>query len=231
MKKLKFEGVAAKEWPHRYAVIPGKSTAFTVRNSKIELEWRTEDYNATGSAVESPATGEIVASVLDAKSRMGGSGGGRFQINEFGQVLVPASSGDGRRMFVGEIRGDLVFNNPVEGNTFSLNDDLGLKPGSVWDKPYVGVPYNLSGRSQIYFWGEDEEGGHAERPVAQDAELIKAIRGIRRYGAARFLANPHGIVLTKRPPEGEWRGSDERWIPVYVGRLDYSRWFTRPTID
>jgi hypothetical protein len=201
---FEFQPVSAtKEWKGRYARIPG-DTAFHV-----------EGINS------------LIKSVVSAKRKMGGRGGGSFQINEFGQVIVPASDGSGRRLFVGEIKGPILFENPLENNCFlDLSKVYGLKKGDTWTLPYVGIPYNLNKRSKIYFYRNYEEGGKSEYPVRQDQQLIGALREIRRYGGIRFIVNPFGIVLTKKPPEGKWE-MDEKWTPVYVGRINYNSWFQK----
>ena len=56
---------------------------------------------------------------------------------------------------------------------------------------------------------------------------MKALRSVRPFGAVRFIVNPERVVLTKRPPRGEWQASDESWEPVYVGRLNLQEWFER----
>lgn len=165
--------------------------------------WQRDDGVGTCEAVDSPAVRRLTDAVSSAKRQLGGTGGGSFQINEFGQVLVPASDNGLGRLLVGEIAGSLLFKDPFEDDALiHLGEVKGLCCGDRWSKPYVGCPYNLSGRSRIYFYRMDDEGGKSEYPQAQDEELIRALRTVRRVGAVRFIVNPNGIVLTKRPPDG-----------------------------
>jgi hypothetical protein len=195
------------------------------------MYWHREDTRAICTAVDTPAVRALTDAVSQGKRLMHGSEGGSYQINEFGQVLVPSSAGDHRRVLVGEVTGLLQFHNPYEvGQIFTLADDTNLSPGNPWSLPYVGMPFNLSSRgSLIYTWHEDEERGYPRNPPHQDRNLVAALRNIMKSGAIRFLVNPGDLVLTKRPPPGAWQGYEETWKPVYVGRIDYTKWFAKET--
>lgn len=189
--------------------------------------WQREDELGTCVAIDSPAVRQLTEAVRAAKRQFGGTGGGSFQINEFGQVLVPASDNSRRRHLAGEVSGAICFKDPFQDEgVIDLGDVAGLRCGDPWHKPYVGCPYNLSGRSRIYFYRIDAVGGVSEYLPAQDIELIGALRTVRRAGPARFIVNPAGVVLTKRPPHGGWR-AEEQWEPVFVGRICLSRWFDK----
>lgn len=189
--------------------------------------WHRDDGVGTCEAVDSPAVRRLTDAVTGAKRQLGGTGGGSFQINEFGQVLVPASDASGRRLLVGEITGSLIFKDPFEDDALiDLGEVRGMRCGDRWPKPYVGCPYNLSGRSRIYFYRMNKEGGSSEYPRAQDEELIRALRTVRRSGAVRFIVNPQGIVLTKQPPSGGWQ-AEEQWEAVFVGRINPKLWFDK----
>jgi hypothetical protein len=123
---------------------------------------------------------------------------------------------------VGEIEGVFLFKYDY-GKTIDLSDDEGLKTGDYWRKPYIGMQYNLSKGSNIYYF--DHANGSDYLPI-QDEELIKKLRKIRRHGAVRFIVNPYGLVLTKNL-EGEFSRDEDRWLPVYVGRINKSLWFRK----
>jgi hypothetical protein len=69
------------------------------------------------------------------------------------------------------------------------------------------------------------EGGTSEYPLAQDMELIRTLRAVRRTGPVRFIVNPYGVVLTKRPCDA--RQAEEQWEPVFIGRINLTRWFQK----
>src|SRR5262249_19091367 len=120
-----------------------------------------------------------------------------------------------------------LFKDPFEDDALiDLGDVKGLRCGDRWAKPYVGCPYNLNRGSRIYFYRMAEKGGGSEYPRAQDEELIRALRTVRRWGPARFIVNPHGIVLTKRPPDGGSQ-AEEQWEAVFVGRINLKLWFEK----
>lgn len=191
------------------------------------IEWPTEEGTGTCFAVRCAAVEELAEAVERAKRHAGGSGGGSFMINEFGQVLVPDSDGAGRRSLVGQWEGRLLFKNPFDpDDNIDLCDCSRLQPGDPWKLPYVGFPYNLSGRSRIYFYRLDDDGGQSVYPPRQDTNLIEAFRRIRRSGPVRFIVNLAGIVLTKCP-EGEKWSADENWQPIFVGRINRNLWFEK----
>lgn len=230
-KKLRFTACRARTWKGRYARIPGDRSVFHIQTCGGRwcpvVLWHRDDSVGTCAAIDVPGVRQLTDAVTAAKRQLGGTGGGSFQINEFGQVLVPASDARGRRMLVGEVSGPLLFNDPFEDkHVIDLSDTAGLRCGDPWPRPYVGFPYNLSKRSQIYFYRMDDEGGGSVYPRAQDTDLVRALRTIRRFGAARFVVNHAGVVLTKRPPDGG-SSAEEQWEPVFVGRINPNCWFDK----
>jgi hypothetical protein len=231
IEKCRFNGCRPRIWHGRYSRILGDNSVFHLRHVDGRLwpviQWDTEDGLAKCGATKCNAAGQLVNSVERAKREAGGTGAGSFIVNEFGQVIVPASDGGGRRYLVGELDGPLLFNNPFdEDDVIDLSDCKRLARGDAWARPYVGVPYNLSGRSKIYFYQLDKDGGHSAYPPRQDTNLIAALRSIRRSGPVRFIVNPAGLVLTKRPSGQNW-SPEEDWKPVFVGRIDRNVWFEK----
>jgi hypothetical protein len=228
---LVFNICSPSPWTGRYARIPGDRSVFHLQTNGGRwcpvILWRWEDGLGTCVAIDLPAVRQLTDAVAAAKQQLGGTGGGTFQINEFGQVLVPASDTSGRRLLVGELNGSILFKDPFQDDMIiDLGDVRGLRCGDSWPKPYVGCWYNLNRRSQIYFYRTDGEGAVSEYPPAQDADLIRALRAVRRTGPVRFIVNPYGVVLTKRPPHGRWQ-AEEEWEPVFVGRINLNRWFKK----
>jgi hypothetical protein len=216
-------------WEGRYARIPGDSSVFHLRyhNGRMwpVIDWVTEDGVGTCAALPGAPVEALANSVEAAKRQAGGTGGGSFVINEFGQVLVPASDGGGRRYLAGQLEGRLLFENPfVSDDVIDLGDFSQMQSGDPWRLPYVGVPYNLSGQSKIYFYHVDSNGGKSTYPPRQDTRLIQALRRVRRSGAVRFIVNPAGLVLTKCPIDELW-SPEESWRPFFVGCIDRSVWF------
>jgi hypothetical protein len=214
-------------WGGRYARIPGEWTAFHVR-WRGDTWWPLVAWAAAGEIATcpmlaaGPAAG-LARAVNQGKRLLGAPDGGSFVINEFGQVLVPSSVGDRRVALVGEWDGALEFTDPLRGGTFDLAPAKPLVNGDRWEHPYLGTPYHLSFRSEIYFWDEDARGGAKLLPPAQDHELIEALRALRPYGAVRFVVGCGGLVLTKVPAVPRWT----EWEARYVGRINYARWFTK----
>lgn len=229
-----FKACNINPWCGRYNRIPGQTTTFKIKFS-IEKqafwpinEWNRFDETLFCPACETTSRGieDLVEAVNEAKISISGNPGGIFVINEFGQVVAPSSWGDVKRLLVGEVEGVLLFENPSDGSIIDLSDDTGLQISDLWEKPYIGVKYNLNRSSNIYYYSYCSEQNKSEYLPKQDDELIKKLRKVRRYGAVRFIVNQHGIVLTKIP-EGEYCKDEDKWIPVYVGRINYNLWFKK----
>ena len=214
-------------WRGRYARIPGEGTAFHIRRRDHEwwpfAVWMTGAEIANCPMVASGSAEELARTVNEGKRLLGAPAGGCFVINEFGQVLVPSSAGDGRVALVGEWEGALEFADPLRGGMFDLAPAKPLVNGDHWERPYLGVPHHLSFRSEIYFWNQDSHAAAKQLPPAQDDELIDAIRALRPSGAVRFVVCCGGLVLTKAPAASRWT----TWEARYVGRIDFEHWFAK----
>jgi hypothetical protein len=214
-------------WRGRYARIPGEGTAFHVRRRGDTwwplVIWVADREIATCPMVAGGAAADLAMAVSQGKRLLGAPGGGAFAINEFGQVLVPSSTGDGRVAVVGEWEGALEFTDPLHGGTFDLAPGKPPVSGDLWERPYLGIPYHLSLRGEIYFWQEDARSAGKRPPPVQDDELIESLRALRPYGAVRFVVGSGGLVLTKVPAIPRWTV----WEARYVGRINYARWFAK----
>ena len=231
MNSFRFLPTHPRPWTGRYARIPGETTTLHVKHGRkqprVVICWKVDGLTLDCDAVDSPDARSLAAAVVEAKSAMGGDLGGSFQINEFGQVLVPASDGLGQRYIAGECSGLPRFQDPRDERIFTLCGDSGLTSGDPWPLPYVGIPYNLSAEDQVYFWREDETGAEMEAPPRLDPSLVTTLRKIRPNGAVRFIVNPEGVILTKRRSMGPLWGADSDWHSVYVCRLDLRAWFDK----
>jgi hypothetical protein len=230
-KSFRFIQITPRKWSGRYGRIPGNKSVFHLRWADDELwpviEWYRDELKGECLAVDSADTRELVKAVSNAKQILSGDRSGAFLINEFGQVIVPSSDGGGRRLLAGRIEGVLLFSDPFEDEGgIDISYVGNLKCGDPWPLPYVGCRYNLSSTSQIYFYHMYKGGGRKESPPIQDHLLIKSLRQVRRTGGARFIVNPYGLVLTKRPPKGRWTpAAEDNWEPVYIGRIRPEAWF------
>lgn len=221
---FRFDAAEPKLWTGPYGRIPGQTTVFHVRtHPRKGVAWPLALLNQDGDqgscwAVDGPAVQDLAKAVLRAKRFLGGGGGGEFLINEFGQVLVPAPTGDGRRAFAGRLEGPVCLENPFDGGVFDLSNDSNLACGNPWPMPYVGCQYNLAAGGWIYTTLETKDGSTYPRLPRDGEYVVRSLRRIRPSGPARFIVNPCGLVLTKQP-EGS------KWNPVYVATLKPGAWF------
>lgn len=225
-----FEACSPSPWHGRYARIPGDCTALHLVHVGGRLwpvlRWEF-DGRGTCEAVNCAAARALAAAVARAKRFAGGAGHGSFQINEFGQVLVPASDGGGRCFLAGRLTGRLLFDNPFcPEEPIDLGDNSRLQPGDPWKLPYVGIPHNLHRNGWIYFYKRDADGGSMEMPPRQDEGLIGSLRRLRPRKPVRFIVTHGGLVVTKCPLD-ERQQSEDSWHPVYVGAITRSKWFTQ----
>lgn len=221
MTEFVFRPRTPTTWKGRYARLPGQHYVFRARtDNTIDIVDKQDDVEATCTAVWTQSVVELARAVNEVKRKWTGKAGGSFQINEFGQVLVPLAGEFTERVYVGDCEGAITFQSP-DGRRFTLADDHGLQCGDPWPWPYVGMPFSLSKKNNVYFReksGPDEE---AKFPPVQDYELIRRLRRLRPQEGCRFIVNPHGVVLTKvQTPQGQWR-------PTYAGRINPARWFVK----
>ncbi len=223
---FRFHPSPAIEWSGRYGRIEGGSSAFHVvphaGHHVIRAYIKTSEGRVTCEALPCLDIKAMIEAINDVKWRYNDQSGGSFLINEFGQVLV--SNKAKVRVCVGQCTGNLRFLNLDTHQILDLSDDSKLATGDSWDLPYVGMAYILSQEHQLYFW--DDRKSSKLLPQVQDRELVRKIRSIRRSGAVRFLVNPYGLVATKIPV-GEFDFDEDNWEPVYVGRIDYAKWFAK----
>jgi hypothetical protein len=223
---LTFQPCRPKVWKGRYGRIPGDTSIFHIRLTRgawwPEVEWTIDDDTARCRMIDSGDVRPLVDAIVAGKRAQGVGPGGAFHINEFGQVLVPAYDRDGTSVrLVGECAGPLRFKNPFnDSDVFDITSNRGLRNGELWQRPYVGIPHNLSGASKIYFKRSGAEGTEALWPLDQDPDLIAALRAIRPWGPVRFIVTAGGLVATKVEVASGWE-------PRYVGRINPARWFEK----
>jgi hypothetical protein len=220
---IRFRPITPQRWAGHYERIPGETTTFHVdTNDRISIYW---DDPYSGDRLRSPARSsedmlELGAAVNRVKLRYGSYRGGSFAINEFGQIIVPLQ-GTGARYLVGTVEGSLLFQSPDDnGKYFTLNAPEGIRPGQIWDRPYVGMPFHLANSGVIYRILDDEGDRLVDFLVFRDIPLIQQLHKIRGWRGCRFLVNYLGVVLTKHEHQG-------LWLPLYVGTLDYTQWYSR----
>jgi len=207
-------------WTGRYNRIPGKEPAFKARVDGSACAywspWNSGEW-LTSMMIGGPGVSRMVRAVNRAKEIHAGIAGGSFQINEFGQAICPIASSSAR-YWVGTVTGVPTFQDPRDhAQPFDLLLPPSTAPGTPWERPYIGMRFNLDPKCSIYF---QEDDGDTKRKISldkSDPELVRRLQQVRGSGQTiRFIVNLHGIVLTKKEPD---------WQPVFVGHIDLNRWF------
>lgn len=220
-----FYPCSPKEWNGRYKITKSNENVFHLKyNQNLGQWWPTINFVDgfdTGycPAVDMGNLRELANSVNSVKNTYHFSDGGSFLINEFGQVIVP-TIGDGR-VLVGEIDGKILFENVFNGGIIDLSDTNALSFGDPWTLPYIGIPYNYDPNGGILF--QEKKGSFREFATKQDSDLNNKLYRIRNGDYCRFIVNPWGVVLTKKPPYlygGQWESA-------YVGNINYNMWFDK----
>ena len=209
-------------WRGRYNRIPGKEPVFrTSAAGSASAYWKpwNTDEALTSPFVPSDAVGDLITAVNHTKETHAGSPGGAFQINEFGQVLCPIPQSSAR-YWIGTITGVPQFIDPRRPKTrFELRLPSSTQPGTPWDRPYIGMKFNLDSNDSIYFLEDDGDIRFKKRLTTPNPDLVSRLRAVRGPGQSiRFIVNLHGVVLTKSEPA---------WEPVFVGVIDTNRWFPK----
>jgi hypothetical protein len=229
-----------QEWPGRFPAGGHQHSLFYLRLLVGRL-WPCVDWETRGRLLVCPAlkcsgVRFLIEAVADARMRLNrlseageplaepGSveeQAGPFLITEFGRLLVPAQPDKHRVISAGQCQGSLIFLDPEnDGRLLDLSDDEALSTGDLWDKPAAGSQYSLSRHSRIHL----NQAGKEIEPPQQDRALIDKLRSVCPHGPLKFIVNPWGIVLLRRPLDGNWEGEGPHET-VYIDRLDLDLWF------
>jgi hypothetical protein len=203
------------EYKGYYNKIEGSTTTFHVnRDNRVYIKWND---NSLGYTLESDLKSKISIELGDRinsiKESMTGNPGGSFVINEFGRIISPIRNSN-KRFLIGTLDGIPKFHHPYTDKLFTLENDENLKLGDEWNKPYVGVIYNLHNENGIYRAYVTQDTKKFIYLKTKYLELENNLRALRYSGPVRFIVNLHGIVLTKVNDK-----------PVYVMKIDYIKWF------
>ncbi len=210
------------EWSGRYNRIPGKEPAFKVtvddRPYAYWSPWKSDEW-LTSMFIHSPATRQMGKFINQIKREQSGKPGGSFHINEYGQVITPIYASY-KRFWVGNVKGLPFLDDPrAPQHPFCLCPPADTQLGAPWNRPYIGMKYNMDNRRSIYFQFEDEDFRYNIRPAKPPKDLIRKIEAVRGAGTpVRFIVNLHGAVITKKAPE---------WQPVFVGFIKKTEWFPK----
>jgi hypothetical protein len=174
---------------------------------------------------------DLVEAVNAVKTAVNGSPNGPFYINEFGQVIVPVSTG---KYFLAMEAYDLPLRFEFEGHIISgdaldLNGGA-LQPGDLWTGPHPGIPYVLKpGGEDIYYRSyprpQVEVRVSLKRAVGDSVAraLAERIQRVKGWKGGRFYVNEWWEVFA---PIHEGSTLEYR----YVGHLDESdrnNWFPK----
>ncbi|HUT59582.1 MAG TPA: hypothetical protein VNA25_17165 [Phycisphaerae bacterium] len=206
-----------------------RDAKYSIRGKKVGLLYRT-DYGEEWS-LSTDDHPELLAMVNRVKVEANGAPGGAFYINEYRQVIVPATDGNTDAYFyAGEYHKDLEFlfeGKVVSGRAVAL-DGLVLQPGDTWEGVHPGIPYVLkAGGKDISFKHPIRPNVTREEKLSRYAgagpalNLAHRIRMVKGFEGGRFYVNERREVFA---PTNEQTGLSY----VYIGRLAASDpWFPK----
>ena len=191
-------------------------------------------YRADGGEtwhVSTQAHPELAKMVNRVKEEVARAPAGAFYINEYRQVIVPASDGESERKmyYAGEYATQLEFQ--FEGKRVSTQprDLTGrtLKPGDKWMGPRVAIKYTLAAGGNDIRYESNPRPEVTKRVSLVDSigamvamPMLDMIHAHKRDGGAVYVNDSLAVFvpLTLSSPM-EY---------VYCGQLDLARWFPKP---
>ena len=217
--------------PRRYQPIITKESAYAVLLDRQFGEWSVctrfyRDSNELTAWIGLVGTGDWKAhtalvdmvNIVKQKHSSRHQTGGKFRVNEFGQVIVPTEAGGiDSAWCIGEVKGWFDFKDPETGHLFDLLPG-GYRPGQHWDKPLIGLRYTVRADGTITFDSQFETDSR-ERLFLQSpsTSLLAAGRQVRT-GGYRLVVNDQRAALAMS------EGGDSA---TFIGIVTDSTWFSK----
>ena len=163
------------------------------------------------------------------KNETAGNPGGAFYINEYKQVIVPASDGSGKYYLAGEYTIPLEFEfegNTISGNAVNHSGEC-LSPGEVWEGPHAGIPYVLSGAKRDVMYEEEVRPNvtrkHGLSQYIGKDQAFAVVRPLlaNKPGGGRIYVNEYCQVF------GPCDGTNGLQY-IYLGAINLAQWFPKP---
>ena len=168
--------------------------------------------------------GDLVAMVNAVKLEYNGREGGAFYINEYLDVLVPAT--DGGCYFAGTYQAHLEFD--FDGQTISPKASPGLQPGEPWSGPHVGIRYTLKAGGRDIGYETKPSPNIVRKELLSDyhgedaaAALSMRLARVKGEAGGRIYLNECGSFFAPPASQGEY---------LYLGDLDDDLWFPPPEV-
>lgn len=147
-----------------------------------------------------------------------GQRGGKFRVNEFGQVIVPTEAGGiDSAWCVGTVTGWFDFKDPVTGRLFDLRGAT-LKPGDEWARPLVGLRYTVRGDGTITFESHFAPDSRERLILRNPSSQLLAAGRRHRGGGYQLVVNDQRVAVAMNEA-----GDGAH----FIGHVDYSTWFSK----
>lgn len=144
--------------------------------------------------------------------------GGKFRVNEFGQVIVPTEAGGiDSAWCVGQVTGWFDFKDPETEQLFDLRA-TGYQPGRKWDKPLVGLRYTVRADGSITFESHFEPDSRERVFLRTPSPTLLAAGRRVRTGGYRLIVNDQRVALAMDESAGSAH---------FIGLIDDSSWFSK----
>jgi hypothetical protein len=222
--------------PQKVPICPGVDSLYRIRrNSKQAGDpWWVYygEHSDDLTPADDPHT-ELVDLVNFLKQQQGGQAGGRFHLNEFGQVFarMQAPAGSGQSIHVVGVRAGQVetYTRNITFERGQLNPQAVVQEGQKWPGPRCGVSYKFAAR------------GNAQQPSGNLDEVFVLVGGSLQQLSAVARINPYppnrgavadflAALRRQLPTGGRFRVNEHGRAftsdtNVFISNIPRSTWF------
>lgn len=217
--------------PRRYQPIITREPSYAVLFDHTFGEWSVCTRFPRGSyeltawiglvgATDWKAHTTLVKAVNEVKRKhsAGARPGGKFRVNEFGQVIVPTEAGGINSAWcVGQVTGWFDFKDPESGRLFDLRGG-GYRPADPWEKPLIGLRYTMRSDGTITFESHFEPDSRERLVLRTPSPTLMAVGRRLRSGGYRMVVNDQRVALAM----------DETGVRAnFIGVVNDANWFQK----
>lgn len=227
---FEFHPHAPHRWaPRRYQPIITRESAYAVLLDNAFGEWSVcSRFHRGGSELTAwiglVGSGDWKAhtnlvdmiNIVKQKHSTRSQRGGKFRVNEFGQVIVPTEAGGiDSAWCVGQVKGWFDFKDPETNRLFDLRPGS-LRPGDAWQKPLIGLRYTVRADGTVTFESQFEPDSRERLILRTPSPTLIAAGRRHRAGGYRLVVNDQRAALAMNESGDAAR---------FIGTVNDAYWF------